>query len=389
MTKALIIGGGIAGPVTAMALQQAGIDAVVHEAHSSGAEGLGSFLTLATNGVDALAAIGADKRVLASGFPTPGMVLRSAGGRKLGTVATGSPRHDIPPSQTMRRTDLYEAVRNEAAARGIPFEYDKRLVDARETATGVQAIFADGSAALGDLLIGCDGIHSTVRGLIDPQAPAPTHTGVTGSGGYTFGVPVRADPNAVTMIFGKHGFFGYAAASAEEVWWFVNLPAAVGPTFTGGDLRDWLASFFADDAGPAARLIAAGEDLMPLTDIYYLPHLPHWHSQRMIVIGDAAHAPSGSSGQGASLVIEDGVMLARCLRDLPIPEALRRFETLRRPRVEEIIERAAKVNRTKAAGRVERVVQGLFLPIVLPLLARGKSMRRTYEHHIDWDERVA
>ncbi len=79
--KALIIGGGIAGPVTAMALRQAGIDAVVCEAHSNGSDGLGSFLTLATNGIDALAAIGAQRPALAAGFPTPRMVLRGAGGR--------------------------------------------------------------------------------------------------------------------------------------------------------------------------------------------------------------------------------------------------------------------------------------------------------------------
>ncbi|MTE12926.1 flavin-dependent monooxygenase [Nocardia aurantiaca] len=127
---------------------------------------------------------------------------------------------------------------------------------------------------------------------------------------------------------------------------------------------------------------------MPLTDIYYLPHLPHWHSDRMVVLGDAAPAPSSSSGQGASLAIEDGVVLARCLRDLPIPEALRRFEALRKPRVEEIIERAARVNRSKAAGPLSRAFMAIFLPIVMPLVARGKSMRRTYEYHLDWDERV-
>src|SRR5215211_6435128 len=89
MTKALIAGGGIAGPVTAMALQRAGIEAVVYEAHRPGADDAGSYLTVATNGLDALRAIGADRPVLEAGFPTPTNVLLSGSGRRLGAVSNG------------------------------------------------------------------------------------------------------------------------------------------------------------------------------------------------------------------------------------------------------------------------------------------------------------
>ncbi|HEX7148615.1 MAG TPA: FAD-dependent monooxygenase, partial [Actinomycetota bacterium] len=89
MVKALIAGGGIAGPVTAMALQHAGIEAQVYEAHLPGTGDAGSYLTVATNGLDALRAVGADKPVLAAGFPTPTNVLLSGTGRRLGTVSNG------------------------------------------------------------------------------------------------------------------------------------------------------------------------------------------------------------------------------------------------------------------------------------------------------------
>jgi FAD-dependent urate hydroxylase len=81
---ALVIGGGIAGPATAMALQKAGIEAVIHEAHPEGADGAGVFLTLGSNGVDALAAIGADRQATAAGFATPVLTLRSGKGKELG-----------------------------------------------------------------------------------------------------------------------------------------------------------------------------------------------------------------------------------------------------------------------------------------------------------------
>jgi FAD-dependent urate hydroxylase len=67
---ALVIGAGIAGPVAAMALCKAGIQPTVYEAHRGGAEGIGTFLTIASNGIGALRAIGADETALAAGFPT-------------------------------------------------------------------------------------------------------------------------------------------------------------------------------------------------------------------------------------------------------------------------------------------------------------------------------
>ena len=84
---AAVIGAGIAGPVAAMALRKAGIQPTVYEAHPSSAEGIGTFLTIASNGIDALRVIGADEPALAAGFPTPTIMLRSTTGKNLGGPA--------------------------------------------------------------------------------------------------------------------------------------------------------------------------------------------------------------------------------------------------------------------------------------------------------------
>lgn len=118
--------------------------------------------------------------------------------------------------------------------------------------------------------------------------------------------------------------------------------------------------------------------------------VPAWHRGRMIVIGDAAHAPSPTSGQGASLSIEDAVELAKALRDLPTIEgAFAAYEALRRPRVERIVKQAARINNNKAAGPVGRIVRDLLMPLLLPRLANGEQSRQTYGHHIDWDASAA
>ncbi len=170
---ALIIGGGIAGPAAAMALQKAGLEPVIYEARPASAEGTGTFLTLGSNGVDALRTLEADQAVLKAGFATPGITLRSGTGKQLGVSRTGQTLPDGTTSQTMKRAELYRALLHEAARRGIHVEQGRRLTGAEVTEGGVRATFSDGTDAAGDVLIGCDGVHSTVRKIIDPAAPAP------------------------------------------------------------------------------------------------------------------------------------------------------------------------------------------------------------------------
>jgi len=393
---ALVIGGGIAGPVAAMALQKAGIDAAVYEAHATSAEDIGAFLTLATNGLDALRTLGAHTPALAAGFATPAIELYSGTGKRLGAARTGLTLDDGTTTHSLKRADLYRAVREEAMRRSIRIEHGKRLVDAETAADGVRAVFADGSTATGNVLIGCDGVHSTVRRLIDPAAPAPTYAGLINLGGYARGVRVDAEPGTYHMIFGKRAFFGYAVALGGEVWWFANVPRRDEPargelaTISTEQWKRRLLELYAGDAGGATRLIQATDHDLAASPIHAIPHLPTWHNDRMIVIGDAAHAPSPSSGQGASLSIEDAAVLGTCLRDLPSPKAaFATFEQLRRPRVERIIKQAARINNNKAAGPVTRVFRDMMLPLILKMTANSAQAKQLYDYHIDWDAPMA
>ena len=387
--RAIVIGGGIAGPATAMALQKAGLEPVVYEAHPTAADGIGAFLTVASNGIDALCVLGADRAVLAAGFPTPAITLRSHTGKRLGTTRTGRAADDGTVSHTMRRADLYRALHDEAEARGIAIRRGKRLVAAVEDGAGVRAIFADGSEAEADVLVGADGVHSTVRRIIDPTAPPPRYGGLVNTGGYATGVPVRTEPGSYEMIFGRRAFFGYAAAPGGEVWWFANVPRGAEPTraeLAAETHPDRLLDLFAGDAGPATDLIAATPVLLAAGPTHSIPRLEAWHRGPMVVVGDAAHAPSPTSGQGASLSIEDALVLATCLRDgADVRAALAAFQDVRRPRVERIIRWAARINNSKAAGPVGRVLRDAMMPAVLRLTGDTKALRETFDFHVDWD----
>ena len=120
--------------------------------------------------------------------------------------------------------------------------------------------------------------------------------------------------------------------------------------------------------------------------MHIMPPVPHWYRGRMVLVGDAAHAPSNSSGQGASLAIESGIQLARCLRDIPdVTTAFATYDAMRRPRVEGIAKRAARLNRVKAPGPVARRVMKTALPLFFRFMNPDKQLGPELRYRIDWD----
>jgi FAD-dependent urate hydroxylase len=390
MTTALVIGAGIAGPVAAMALQKAGIHAEIFEGHPTGADEIGSWLTLQANGIDALAAVDAQHVVRDVGFPQPSMRFLSGSGKVLGRMSNGAPLADGTPTQMMPRADLYAVLRDEAVHRGASIAYGRWFADATSEGGRVVATFADGSTAEGDLLIGCDGIRSRVRQVIDPAAPPVRYVPVLNIGGVVSDVTVDAPVGEFQMVFGKRCFWAYVAIPDGRVGWFANPPRADEPSrdelaaMTDEDWRTWLLELTADDRGPFPAIVHAATDPLVGWATYDMPTLPTWHRDNMIVIGDAAHATSPAAGQGAAMALEDAVLVARFLRDAAdVPTAFRRFEELRRARVERIVKYGARSSSSKAAGPVGRIIRDALLPLGLMMAAR-QNTAWIHAHHVDW-----
>ncbi|NYH42847.1 2-polyprenyl-6-methoxyphenol hydroxylase-like FAD-dependent oxidoreductase [Micromonospora jinlongensis] len=391
---AIVIGGGIAGPVTALALRRAGITATVHEAYpatASGVGGIGGTLALAPNGVAALRTVGADRAVTATATPITRSVM--AVGRRRIDLPTLS---GVPPLHVVHRAELHRALHDQAVAEGVGFAYGKRLVDAEQTESGVTAHFEDGSTATADVLIGADGIRSTVRGLIDPAAPGPRFTGLLGFEAVARH-EVDAEPGTMTFAFGRRGYYLYWPEPDGGTRWGANLPYQRPMSLVEARTvpsAQWLATlrgtYGDDDPGRELMATSTADELQVVGALQIMPPVPHWHRGRMVLVGDAAHAPSNSSGQGASLAIESAVQLARCLRDLPdVASAFAAFEGLRRTRVEKVAARAARINHTKAPGPVGRTL----MPLLMPLLVRTamdpeKTIAHEQRYVIDWDAPV-
>ncbi|MEY9875474.1 FAD-dependent urate hydroxylase [Streptacidiphilus sp. MAP12-33] len=390
--SALVIGGGIAGPVTAMALQQAGIEATIFEAYDGPADEVGGGMGLAPNGFQAFDAIGVGDAIRAVSTPMNGIVLQSWNGRRLAEFGT---LPGIDPTRFVIRAELFRTLREAAEARGITTVYGKRIVGASEGPAGVTARFEDGTTATADVLIGADGLRSTVRRLVDPGSPDPRFAGTAGFGAMVGACDVPPTDGMMIMAFGKRCFFAWQVMADGTGIWFVNLP--VPQPLSVNQQREkggayWLAhlrQICEGDATPAAQMFAATDPKTMLFagSTHTMPRDVVWSRGRMVLTGDAAHAPSSSSGQGASLAAESSVELARCLRDLPLPQALARYEELRRPRVERIIKVTARTNARKAAGPVARVVRDALLPVMFRMTKPERNAWQ-FRYPIDFDAPV-
>ncbi|MFI6071527.1 FAD-dependent oxidoreductase [Actinoplanes sp. NPDC051343] len=384
---AIVIGGGIAGPVTALALHRAGIEATIYEAHPGTADGFGGRIALAPNGVSALGIVGAADAVVAAAQPIDRTVM-AVGGRRIempGISGAG-------PMQMIGRADLYQILRDLAVAAGVRFLHGKRLTGVREEPQAATALFADGSEARADVLIGADGVHSTVRGLIDPAAPGPRYTGMLAFEGLS---PARVDSDLRTMTFafGRKAYYLYWPVPAGGAVWGVNLPSTAPLTIAEARstppeqwLSELLATYGPDTPGGDLMRATPPESLLANGALHIMPPVPHWHRGRMVLVGDSVHAPSNSSGQGASLSIESAVQLARCLRDLDVPPAFATYERLRRARVEGVAAQAAKVNHAKAPGRLGQAVLPLLMrPLMKIAMKPEKTLGPVLRYRIDWD----
>ena len=285
MTTALIAGGGVAGTATALALHRAGIASVVYEAHPSGGADAGAFLTVMANGMAALEELDAARSVVDASYPAAAVELFDAEGHHLQHRAIKG------PARTLTRATLYRVLQELAVARGIPVVHGKRLAGAAVRDGGVEVGFTDGDRATGDLLVGADGIHSPTRSLIDPQAPTPRYTGQHVVYGYADGNPAGGAPDAYHMVFGSRAFFGFTAPGDGRTWWFARLTGDRLPVGTTADQwREPALGAARTDAGPAAAVIAATGAEVVGGESYDIPTTPSWHNDRMVLVGDAAHA---------------------------------------------------------------------------------------------------
>lgn len=388
--RLLVVGGGVAGAATALAARRVGLDVEVLERRPEVDPEAGSWITLASNGLDVLDRLGVLDAARALGGPGRVNRLFASGGRLLGEVPLGTPLADGTVALTVKRSALAALLVNAAVGAGATLRLGATVVATDDDGPGGIAVTCgDGSRVTGDVLVGADGVWSGVRRGLDPQAAAPRYVGLVNSGGITEEGPWagRLEPEAWHFVFGRRCFTGAFPLPDGRVVWFVNEPRpAVTPAeraaTSHGAWRDHLADLASADAGPAAGLIAAGRLELVGDNTHDLARVRRWHGPATVLVGDAVHAPSPSSGQGAAMALEDAAVLVDLLRARGL-DGLPAYEAARRRRVEGIVRAGARSTSAKMPGPVGRAVRDTALRALAATGVMAREVLGTTAHRLD------
>jgi 2-polyprenyl-6-methoxyphenol hydroxylase-like FAD-dependent oxidoreductase len=399
--RALIIGGGVAGPVLALFLKSSDFDTQIFEA-SSGPSDTGGALGLAPNGMNVLAAAGVVEQIRDVSVTGNEWAFESQRGKLLACAPAGDTARYGQPPVMITRAALHRAIIEHAEAQDILVHYNKRLVSIDDIpGQPIVAHFADGTAAEGDFIVGADGIRSQVRQAVMPDAPKPSYTGMMAPGGFSPCIDTGVTPRSnqrVHFIFGQNGFFGYFNTVTPEgprtLWWSTaSAPLESKDKMaatTKAELQQRLLALHGDWADPVPQLIQSATDILNIP-IHDVPSLPRWSAGRTILIGDAAHAVAPHSGQGASMALEDTMYLGKLLCESDgehLEKVFVDFEQHRRPRTDKVIALGRRNGQRKEKmSPVEFWIQQQMIRLFVPL-TRAKKQDWLLAYKVEWDRAV-
>jgi len=333
--RVLVVGGGIGGLSAAIALRKRGVEVDVVEINPKW-DVYGVGIIQPGNAIRGLDELGLAEQAVAQGFAMKGSRFHTAGGQLLGEV----PALDLlgpkyPPMNGITRPKLHalfqEAVKDAGANVRLGVTVETVGEDGHVT-------FSDGTEGDYDLVVGADGIHSTVRRLVIPDAPEPEYTGQIV---WRYNVPRPEGLETLDMFVGSNGKAGFVPL-APDLMYILYIEAVPSDQVKMPDdrLADIFRERLAEFGGPVAEVrdrdITDPEKVVVRPVESLLVSKP-WHRGRVALIGDAAHATSPHVGQGGAMAIEDALVLAEeVTAGDGLDEALTRYADRRYPRCEEI-----------------------------------------------------
>lgn len=327
LKRVIIIGGGIAGLCTAVGLHNAGLEVSVYEKTPVFAD-LGAGLTLWANAVKAFRTLGFGKE-LAAEERFPGGEICSWQGAVLYRSSVKALEQKLgAPSVAVIRSDLHRMLLSALPEQTIQA---KKFVGFEKEKKRMAVFFADGSVERADLLIGADGIHSSVRQVLFPTV----RLRYAGYAAWRGVVTLRSTmPYRTVEFWGGGTRFGMVPVGGKRIYWYATANVPPGRRLEDKERKIDLGQRFQGWHAPVEWLIEA----TPANEILYndiadFDPLPQWSTGAVTLIGDAAHATTPNLGQGACQAVESSVSLVRSLKqENDLGAALARYEVERRSR---------------------------------------------------------
>lgn len=335
--KILIVGGGIGGLSAGIALRRAGVEAEIVELQSEfNVYGVG--IIQQANALRALDALGAADETMRRGAPYGKVKMCAPHGFQFGETGT-PPIGRFPSHNGISRKILHDVLYEAALANGVQFRMGITVEKLDNQPQQVQATFTDGSQGVYDLVIGADGVHSKVRSLIFGQfTPRYINSSV-----WRYAFPRPTEVETGYMFFGKKTKVGLIPMTADTMYMFVvSSEGEDNPHIPEEQLIPRLKAYLAEYPAPMVQAIIP--QIVDPKGVIYRPletlmTPAPWFKDRVVLIGDAAHATIPQLGSGAALAIEDAVVLAELLQhENEVNVALEKYMTRRYSRCKMVVD---------------------------------------------------
>jgi salicylate hydroxylase len=341
--RVAIVGAGIGGAITGVALQRAGVDVRIYE-QAAQLEEVGAGVVLSPNATRILDRLKLGKDFLRRAVKPEFLHLRRwSDGRTISRQPLGeeSRARYGGPYVTVHRADLIDAIASSHREGTVYF--GRRVAELHQDGGGVDLTFEDGGTVDADVVLGADGIRSTVASAIG----IPTIPRASGYAAYRALIPAEriADLGIATeqtaWLGPSHHFVHYFVSGGERLNCVAIVPSPnEEESWTRvGDVADARAEF-ADWHSDVRQILERVEHTM-LWGLYDRPTRSEWHAGRVALVGDAAHPMLPFFAQGAAQAIEDAAVLAHMLADArreDVDERLAEYSALRVPRARRIQE---------------------------------------------------
>jgi len=343
--RVAIIGGGVAGLTLAIALQRKGFTVSVHEKYSHDQSHATGFL-IWSYAIKILQDL--DVPIDACGAPLEVFRMHGRKGRALVDMPIGpiSRRHGAD-SYEVNRLRLHQTL---AAMVGDDLKLGHDCISVRSEADHAIATFADGSSVQADVVIACDGANSAVRRCLHPEV----RLRMLDSGGWIAVIDQIPEglPVGYQMDFWQAGCkAGVAHIGHGQVRWYVGFTGF--QPLDSEPKKDQIRHRMTPLPDLIQRCLDLTEDeQMVSTQAGDLLALTPWYRGRVLMIGDAAHATSPYAGMGACAAIADAAALADLLGSgLPVPDLFQRFQDIRKPAADAVIQESrVSLRRTTCGG---------------------------------------
>lgn len=352
ISRALIVGGSIAGMNAAIALAQAGVQVdVVELAHDP----MGASLAFSGRAAMALVELGIYDEVHATGRPAlAGNTAASIRNATTGEIINSGPGRPTWPGAVdavgVYRPVFLEVAQKEAERLGVRVRKGVTYASFEDTAEGVNVTFTDGEAGRYDLMIAADGINSKTRELIFLDAPKPQYSGQLSIRWMAPGPQVQ-DEGWYMSPAGRLGFY-YLPQGLVYIPAVVNIPEA--RWISDEEIRTLFTALL--DSMPAPAIRELRSRLTDSSELIGKPFhwlmLPEpWYKGRTLLIGDAAHATSAHMGMGGGMALEDAVVLGQSIANsATLPEALDAFMKRRFERCKLVVETSNRLGQLEQEG---------------------------------------